>query len=449
VLSRLRYLALSVPLAVAVPASCTSTTDSLGYGDLKLAAGGAPDDGGAAAGGAPDDGAAAGGAPDVVKKPTLMPLVGPAAYENPLHDLLGLPQQAIDKRVEDTFQQLFHGDPADQAIYFTMGDDEALIKDVLHDDTRTEGMGLAMLITVELDKREEFDKLWTYAKRELRYATGSNTGYFRSYCDVQSGSVACVDPYGLEQFVMALIFAHDRWAPGDIDYGADALEIIDVMLHKEDQNGGISADGVTNTFDSETGLVFDVPNTSAASRTRPSILMPAYYELWAQATGNTFFRSAAASARNFLPLAANQKTGLMPLRAYFDGTPVPGADTFTPETYRVFVNLVLDQIWTQGGAWEVTEFDRVLAFFVDQGLDTYGTAYELDGTVVPGQTMHEQALVFVNGMTALRSTIAAQNRHDFIQAVWDTPTPTGQARYYKATLQLFALLVLSGKMQVL
>jgi oligosaccharide reducing-end xylanase len=438
-----------MPLALAaVPASCSTTTDSLGHGDVRVAAGGAPDDGGGATGGAPDDGGgAAAGAPDVVKKPVLMPLVGPAAYENPFHDLLGLTQQAIDKRVEDAFQQLFHGDPTDQAIYFTMGDDEALIKDVLHDDTRTEGQGLAMIITVELDKRDEFDKLWTYAKRELRYAMGSNAGYFRSYCDVTSGSVACVDPYGAQQFAMALIFAHDRWAPGDIDYGADALEILDVMLHKEDQNGGITDDGVTNTFDGETELVFDVPNTSAASRTRPSILMPAYYELWAQATGNQFFHSAAASARNFFPLAANQKTGLMPLRSYFDGTPVPGGDTFTPEAYRVLINLVLDQIWTQGGAWELTEFDRVLSFFVDQGIDSYGTSYELDGTVVQGSTAHEAALVAVNGITALRSSIAA--RHDFIQAVWDMQTPTGSARYYKGIVQLFALLVLSGKMQVL
>ena len=135
------------------------------------------------------------------------------------------------------------------------------------------------------------------------------------------------------------------------------------------------------------------------------------------------------------------------MRSYFDGTPVPGADTFRPEAYRVFPNLVLDQIWTQGGAWEVTEFNRVLQFFVDQGIDSYGTSYELDGTVV--SSARETSLVVVNGVTASRSTIAEQSRHDFIQAVWDMPTATGSARYYTGIMQLFALLVLSGKMQVL
>jgi len=426
VFGRRARLALLLRLALAgVTAGCSSTTDSLGQDESAVT-------------------------PSSSKpKSELIPLLGPDSYENPFHDLLGLTTQVIDKRVEATFQQLFHGDPDSEAIYFATGDDEALIKDVYHDDTRSEGVGLAMLITVELDKREEFDKLWTYAKRELRYAMGSNTGYFRSYCDtVTSGSVGCVDPYGAQQFAMSLIFAHDRWASaGTIDYRADALDILDVMLHKQEQNGGVSEDGVTNTFDTETELVFDVPNTSAASRTRPSILMPAYYDLWGQATGNPFFGSAAESARNFFPLVANDKTGLMPLRAYFDGTPVPGADTFTPEGYRVFPNLVLDQIWTQGGAWEVTEFNRVLAFFVDQGIDSYGTSYQLDGT--PTLTAREAALVAVNGVTALRSTIAAQSRQDFIQAVWDQPTLTGTGRYYPGIMQLFALLVLSGKMQVL
>jgi oligosaccharide reducing-end xylanase len=384
----------------------------------------------------------------VAPQPPLVPLVGPVAYENPLHDLLGMTTKAIDKRLADTFQQLFYGDPDSEAIYFTMGDDEAYIEDTYHDDVRSEGVGLGMLITVELNKRTEFDKLWRYAKEQLRIQTGSSAGYFNSYCDTTSGSMVCVDPYGAQMFAMSLLLAHDRWTTNDIDYGADALAIFDVMLHKEQQNGGI-VDGVTDTFDAETNLVFDVPYTFAASRTRPSILMPAFYKLWAQATGNAFFDTAAESARSFFPTVVDGTTGLVPLRAYFDGTPTPGYDTFTSEAYRFFPNLVLDEIWTPGSTWGVTaEFNRVLSFFLAQGLDSYGTDYELDGTVVPGETAHEPALVLVNGVTALKATIADQDRQSFIQAVWDMQTPTGKARYYQGVLQLFALLVLSGEMQV-
>ena len=35
-----------------------------------------------------------------------------------------------------------------------MGTDQAYIQDTLHGDMRTEGIGLAMMIAVELDKRD-------------------------------------------------------------------------------------------------------------------------------------------------------------------------------------------------------------------------------------------------------------------------------------------------------
>ncbi|HSU40731.1 MAG TPA: glycosyl hydrolase family 8, partial [Polyangiaceae bacterium] len=281
---------------------------------------------------------------------SLAPLRGPDTYDNPFKDVLAnlqLTDKDIDDKVEEAFQQLFHGsvtgdinDPTNEAIFFPVigAEDEAYIYDVYHRDVRTEGLGLGMLIAVELDHQPEFDQLWNYAKRE-KQASGASRGYYNSRCD-QTSTVAlqCLDPYGLQMFAMALVFAHDRWrtsALGNIDYEADALGLLDVMLNKERANGGI-VDGVTNTFDAETSLVFDEPKTTAASRTRPSILMPAFYELWAQATGNAIFSAAADASRAFFVSVeqAAPTTGLMPLRAYFDGTPVPGSDTFQAETYR-------------------------------------------------------------------------------------------------------------------
>ncbi len=438
--------------------ACSSTTDTIGHDPIAVppasagAAGSAGSGGTMGLPGSGGLGGLVGSAGSCATPPrTLMPLTGPDSYPNPIHEELGIATDVIEGRVGDTFQQLFHGDPDTQAIYYTtadgcadstLGDDEACIRDVLHEDTRTEGMSLGMLICVELDHREEFDKLWSYAKRALRYPSGPDAGYFRSFCDTSSGSMGCVDPYGAEMFVMSLIFAHDRWPVADIDYGADALDVLDVMLHKEDDGDGSS--DVTNTFDDETQLVFDVPSVSAASRTRPSILMPAFYELWTQATGNPFFKEAATSSRVLFVAAADETTGLMPLRSYFDGTPKPGSDTFTPEAYRVLQNIVLDDLWTNKQTTAVKELNRVLGFFASQGLTKYGTEYQLDGTVV--QTMHEPALVFVNGMTAMVSTV--DQRLDFMKAVWDAKTPTGTPRYYQGIMQLFALLVLTGKMQV-
>lgn len=388
------------------------------------------------------------------EKPSLTALTGPQSYPNPFHDVLGNTDKEIDDTVKAAFQQLFYGDD-DEVIYFAEGDDAASIRDILHSkEVRSEGMGLGMMIAVELGKHDEFDKLWAFAKREfkgfqagtgLMSLTGANAGYFNSHCDTSTGTtLTCVDPYGMEHFAMALIFAHDVWGDaGRHDYQADALALLDVMKNKEQQNGGI-VDGVTNVFDAETHLALDVPELPAA-QTRPSVLMPAYYTLWAQATGDKFWLDAAQAARDFFPTVASTKTGLMPLRAYFDGIPVPDSDTANTEADRVFINIVLDEIWSGSNPSGVSACNKVLSFFSDIGIDKYVGTYDLDGKAL--STGRETSLVVVNGITASISKNA--DRKDYIQAVWEQPLVTGNNRYYSGILQLFAFLILSGKMQVL
>ena len=223
--------------------------------------------------------------------------------------------------------------PTDQPIYLPdRRAPTAYIQDVFHNDMRTEGIGLGMLIAVELDHRDELDSLWTYAKSALRVTTGSNSGYFNSFCE-NAGRVTipCLDPFGLQQMTMALILAHDRYTLADAPATArsttraDARDLLTLMRHKVDQNGGV-VDGVTDTFDPATNLVLDIPNTSAAGVGRPSIEMPGYYDLWAQATGDPFWTAAAKAARDYWRRTANPTTGLTPVRATFAGVPVTGSD---------------------------------------------------------------------------------------------------------------------------
>src|ERR1022692_1371581 len=201
----------------------------------------------------------------------LHPLKGPASYPNPFKDLLGQTDADIATKIDTAFMQLFHGDPATQAIYVEVGTDQAYIEDIYHgNEVRTEGMGLGMLVAVELDKIDEFNRLWTYSKSSMiEIPSGSSQGYFKSFCDPPDGSapVPCLDPFGFAQFVMALLLANDRWGgAGAINYGADAVALLHTMRHKEDDNGGV-VDGVTDTFDAATTLVLDVPNVSAAGVT--------------------------------------------------------------------------------------------------------------------------------------------------------------------------------------
>lgn len=412
-----RVVCLSVVLATT--AACGSTTDSLGY-DVQETG------------------------PRPGEEPEFQPLRGPATYPNLFASVLGKTDAQIQDKLQSTFQLLFHGND-NQRIYFAEGD-QARIEDIYHGDVRTEGMSYGMLIAVQLNRRAEFDRLWRYAKAELQYQTGPNRGYFRSKCSTAEGDwKVCPDPFGHQQFVMALLFANNRWGElsPTIDYAADARAVLEIMRNKEAENGGV-VDGVTNMFDEDTALVVDEPHEDAAGTTRLSIEMPAFYELWAQATGDDFYRRAAAAAREHWRLATNEKTGLMPIRADFAGNPVKGSENFGPETYRTQINMALDQIWFGQDPWQIETSDRLLAFFVEQGLSKYGRTYTLEGAVVTPD--RDPALVFANGATAAIATI--DQRHDFIQAVWDAELVGGPVRYYHGLLDMVALLILSGQYRV-
>ncbi len=436
ILSCLRAAGTACVLAVGAFGGCSTTVDSLGCDQLDAGVDTGPD--------AIGEGGSDGGPTES----SLRPLSPRSSYPNVFRDLLGKSEREISDKIDGAFKQLFHGDPDTRAIYYEDPDhpDQAEIRDIYHGDVRTEGVGLGMLITVELDKQQEFDKLWSYAKAVMA-ASGANAGYFDSWCDTLDPltTTACVDPFGYQQFTMSLIFAHDRWgSDGAIDYEADALELLDVMRQKEDRNGGI-VDGVTNTFDGETKLVFDVPNAKAAIFTRPSIEMPAYYQLWAEATGDDFWLDAADAGRAYIQLVAHARTGLTPVRAYFDGVSKEGWGYFGPEAYRTHLNVTLDAIWTDEGAWAAAESDLLISFFYSQGLTKYGTSYELDGT--PILESRELALIFANGIAAVPATRA--ERVDFVQAVWDLNLPPGSVRYYPGLFGLLAFITMSGRMVVL
>ncbi|AUX45326.1 cellulase [Sorangium cellulosum] len=375
----------------------------------------------------------------------LQPIAGPQQYPNELQDVLHKTDDEIAAKIQERFQQLFYGDPVNEAIYYEKGEDQARIVDTFHGDVRSEGIGLGMIIAVQLDKREEHDRLWRYAQASLERTSGPGRGYFESSCDTPVGPLPCFDPFGQQQLAMALIFAHNRWGSdtGDIDYEADALELLEVMRYKEAQNGGV-VEGVTNVFDAETKLAFDFPHTAAAGITRPSIEMPAYYELWAQATGDTFWSEAAASARAHWQRAAHPVTGLMPERATFEGEPVFGSHTFDAEAYRTSLNMALDHIWFGVDPWQVEEANRLLSFFSAKGIDTYGPSYLLEGGNL--EFGRDRALIVMNGVTGLMATNA--DRAQYIEAAWAETLEVGQPRYYSGILNLLSLLVLSGQFRV-
>lgn len=169
------------------------------------------------------------------------PSVG--AYESGVHRNLfkeiGKTDEEIQQKLEAAFQQLFHGND-NQRLYYESGD-MAHIRDIANGDVRSEGMSYAMMICVQMDKKEEFDKLWKWARTYMYHTSGPLKGFFAWQCNYNGGimdSTPASD--GDEYFAMALLFAAKRWGNGTgiFNYEQEAMTILDAMLHQSDDGEG-------------------------------------------------------------------------------------------------------------------------------------------------------------------------------------------------------------------
>ncbi len=133
-------------------------------------------------------------------------------YRNLFKEYLDKSDAEVQAKVEAAWNQLFYGDDNFQRIYYPVGEDMAYITDIGNGDVRTEGMSYGMMIAVQLDKQEEFNRLWKWAKTYMYQSEGPDQGYFAWYCAID-GKKLDVNPApdGEEWFVTALLFAFARW----------------------------------------------------------------------------------------------------------------------------------------------------------------------------------------------------------------------------------------------
>ena len=384
-------------------------------------------------------------------QPTVPPNPGGAfesgRYRNLFDELLGKSDAEIQQKIDQAWQQLFYGDDGTQRVYYPAGQDMAYIKDIADNDVRTEGMSYGMMLAVQLDKQEEFNRLWKWADTYLLQKKGPYKGYFAWHA-TDTGKQIDANPAsdGEEWFVMALLFAANRWGNGEgiFNYQAEAQKILDAMLHKNEKGHG----PVTNMFDAKTKQVVFVPGGPGAAFTDPSYHLPAFYELWARWAdqGNSFWKAAAQVSRAFWKKAAQPQTGLMPDYAEFDGRPSgdPFHKDFRFDAFRVASNVALDWAWFAADPWEVEQSNRLLDFFRGQGLDDYVNQYALDGKPLSGD--RSAGLVAMNAVAGLAAD--PQKSKDFVQALWDLEIPSGQWRYYDGLLYFLALLQVSGNYRI-
>lgn len=357
----------------------------------------------------------------------------------------GYQQSAIDAKIEEAWTTIFDQSSPDR-FYFEDGSDAGYMMDTGNYDARTEGMSYGMMMALQMDRKDVFDRLWKWSRTNMFMTEGPQAGYFAWSCGLDGKKNAHgAAPDGEEYFIMDLIMASRKWGSGEgiFDYEAEARSLIDRCLR-----GNLPMWNADNTY------IRFVPGCEF---TDPSYHLPHFYEQFAEfcsGEDSAFWKKAAQESRKFFTVCCHPKTGFAPEYSYYDGKPNPfgppeGHGFFFSDAYRVAATLGLDALW----CGRTAELSRIAAklqsFFAPIPIDGYMT-YEIDGTVVPQKALHPVGLLATLAQASLAvwddpDPEAAANAEIFVRRFWNTQLRTGERRYYDNCLYFFALLALSGK----
>lgn len=392
-----------------------------------------------------------------VIKPVTRGGMATGIYRNMFREA-GYKQADIDQKVQEAFDDVFTGP---NKCYFEVGNDMAYISDVKNKDVRTEGMSYGLMIAVQFDRKDIFDKLWRWAKQYMQLKEGPMKGYFRWSCRIDGTSNAKGPASDGElYFITSLIFASNRWGNDTgIDYLAEAQAILDACQPRE-SNGRTLA-----LIDPKTDLISFVPGIPF---TDPSYHIPAFYEVWARYANDgrsAYWQECARKSREYLHKSINPQTGLNPDYNNFDGSLLNSkqviGDAFRYDSWRVPMNIAMDYSWScADAAWQQEYGHTIQNFFYSQGIDSYVDQFNVDGTMpekilkagnYPEKLRHSVGLVSTLAAASLLCTHSKSL--EFIDRLWNSknePMEDGYIDvYYDALLRLFAFMHLSGRYQVI
>ncbi len=379
----------------------------------------------------------------------------------------GHSQAEIRQKIDSTFQQLFHGDPRTQTVYYEAGTNAngllAFTTDIKHRDVRSEGLSYGMIIAVELNKKVEFDALWNWSKTYL-YISDTNHPSFGFFAwQARTNGVRMsqfVAPDGEEYYVTALYFAAHRWGSGQgiYNYKEQADELLSRMRNRPKITGPVPMPW-RNThvmvtagplFDTENKMVLFSPSSERNRYSDPSYHLPAFYELWSRwgpKEDAEFWKQAADVSRDYFVKVTHPVTALSPCYANFDGSIVQRSGSygtnFSYDAFRTAGNWSVDWSWWGKDPRQRELSDKLQAFFESQGTN-YGCVFTLDGKQL--EARHAQGLVAINAVASLAATNPRAKK--FVEELWNTPTPDGLERYYEGLLYMMALLHCGGEFRV-
>jgi len=372
----------------------------------------------------------------------------------------GYKQKDIDEKLAKAYHDIFEGP---NRVYFEVDDSTAYVSDVKNHDARTEGLSYGMMIAVQLNKKDVFDRIWRWSKKYLQHQDGPREGYFawsinpKTMKKNSEGSASDGELY----FVTDLLFASNRWGNNTgINYYGEARRILDAMW-KKDGTGNIF-----NLFNTEHKQISFVPEGDGYKWTDPSYHLPAFLEVWALYAKDgheQFYKDCADTSRAFLHRACHPVTGLNPDYSDFSGAPhntrwMPVAFRF--DSWRVPMNISMDYNWFgKDKTWQEDYAKRFQNFLRSRGIDTFEDQFNPDGST-PDVILQAGGFKKLRHSLGLVSTAACtslinkeKNSFDFVHALWNAklePYEDGYFDpYYDGLLYLFGLMHLSGKYQII
>lgn len=376
------------------------------------------------------------------------------SYRN-IFSEIGKTDEEIERKLNEAVQTFFFDE--EERIYHEAGEDMGYLEDTGNHDARTEGMSYGMMMAVQLDRKDIFDRIWKWSKTYMYMDKGDNEGYFAWSCKTDGTKNAFGPaPDGEEFYAMSLLFASHRWGDGEgiFNYSEQARAILRACLHKG-ENGRAGAP----MWNRENHLFLFVPGCPFSD---PSYHLPHFYELfalWADEEDREFFREAAKASREYLVKACHPVTGLNAEYAHFDGSPMKeklpwgSFGDFFSDAYRTAANIGLDAEWYGKDVGQYSVPLRMMKFF-GTDLEAVRCAYTVDGTPLERPVLHPLGLLATIAQSALAIPYSEEDESAFAEArkwvewFWNEPMRKGGRRYYDNCLYMFAVLALSGNYRI-
>ena len=365
-------------------------------------------------------------------------------YPRVFQDYLGKSDAEVQGKLDQLWNHYFKGND-NSKVYYENGN-EAYIYDTGNSDVRSEGMSYGMMICVQTNHRDEFDKLWSFAKNHMWHKGGQWDGYFAWQVGTngQIKDQNCA-PDGELYFMMSLLFAANRWGnDGKHNYMEDAQYILKAMW--KGNNGSLF---------NEQHMVVTFQPYNCSDFSDPSYDLPAFVDLFSRwsTTNKDKWAKAATATRDHLKKSSHSSSGLFTDYNNFDGSPKyvdfnSNAHKYMYDAMRCAMNVGMDYyLFGADAANQTAMMSRLINHFEKNG---YRNArFDWDGSNgSESYTLGETGANAVGCFALMDDSANDSKVKTNLKKAWDASLMTGQYRYYDGLVHYLSMLHLCGSFKI-